>query len=353
MFSPKYSFASILIASISFSLPLCSGQVIVWDQQPDTSLTVIDLEIAEPAAIFSTYVLNDVVFSTNVDVSSVTTYFSNTSGTWEATITEARLCIFAGDFTPFDPSVDGEIVPVTVTDIGNGVLAVTASKLRIPLNAGVHWIGLTPVFDDITLPQELRFDTGNTVGDDSFFRNPGNGFGLGADWMNADLLAPGFSDAAITIQEAVLTPPSFFPQDATVLRGFEVSGEFDDVCASDDTRWVFNPGFVLNSSEAPVWIEFEAEPIVEFDVFIESQAGTPGLTLTIEEFNFSTGVFEVIAEESESFNVDVERRFETSGHESDSGLIRFRAGWRQTGLTMNFPWEIRIDSFFWLRDTLP
>ena len=203
MFSPKCSLASVLIASIIYCCSsICSGQTI-WDQQPDTSIAnVIDLEVAEPFVAFSTYQLNDVVFGiAGVEVNEVTTYFSNNSGEWTSdTIFEARLCVFPEDFTPFDPSIDGEIVPVTVTNLGNGVLAVTAAKLSIQLGAGVTWIGLTPILDPSTLAQEFRYDSGSTVGGTSVFRNPLNGFGLGAGWMPTDALVPGFGDAALTVR---------------------------------------------------------------------------------------------------------------------------------------------------------
>ena len=238
------------------------------------------------------------------------------------------------------------------------MLAVTTSdpKLRFNLNAGVTWIGLTPILDPADSAQEFRFDTGNTVGADSVARNPSGIFGLGTDWFTADVLVPGFGDAAITVRGPNLAGfPTAFPDSATVVRGFQVSGQLEDVCAEDDQRWIFNPGFTLNSLEAPVWIEFEGQtPITEpsiqsLEVLFESQASTPGLTLTVEEFNFSTNSYEVIGEESESFDVDVQRSFPTSEHESSTGEVRIRAGWRQTGFTINFPWEVRIDSMFWER----
>jgi len=351
MFSPKCSLVSVLFASISCCLPMsCLGQAVIWDQQPDATLTpVIDLEVP-PVPEFSTYLLNDVTVALDTVVTSVTVYFTNNSGTWESSVFEARLNVFPGDFTPFDPSIEGILVPVTVTNIGGGVLEITASK-RFNLSAGVNWIGLTPVVPD-DLTQEFRFDTGNTIGEMTVFRNPLDGFGLGSDWLPAGLLAPGFEDAAITLIGPNLTESAdTFPDDATVVRGFEASGQFTDVCASDDVRWVFNPGFVLNSNEAPVWVEFDGTAIFSqsntLSVEFESQAGTPGLTLTIEEFNFSTNSYEAVSVESESVNVDVQRVITLSGHESSDRDIRIRAGWRPTGITTKFPWEVRIDSVVW------
>ena len=347
MLSLKHSLASVLIFC---SLSMCSGQIL-WDQQPNTNLTtVIDLEIAKPAAMFSTYLLNDVTISVDTVASSVTTYYSNNSGEWPTTISEARLCIFSDDFSPFDPRIDGEIVPVSVTEISSGVLAITAN-IGVNLSPGVHWIGLTPVLDPSTGAQEFRFDAGSTVGADSVFRNPLNGFGLGADWMNADVLSPGFGDAAITVRGGFFQGINS-PDTASIFRGTQISGQPEDTFTSDDQRWVFNPGFTLNSTEAPVWIVFDGPPLDNADfsinaVSVESQSSTPGLTLTVEEFNFSTNAYVVIGEENESFNVDVQRFVNAIGHESSTGEVRCRVGWRQTGFTLQFPWEVRIDAVAW------
>lgn len=29
------------------------------------------------------------------------------------------------------------------------------------------------------------------------------------------------------------------------------------------------------------------------------------------------------------------------------GAVRARLGWRRTGFTINFPWEVSLDHFFW------
>ena len=356
------SLLTFLLAVMFYGLPMCAGQSILWDQQPNTNLTpVIDLEVPEPSAEFSTYLVNDVTFFSTVSIDSVTTYFSNNTGTWPSIISEARFTFFPGDFTPFDPRIDGELVPVTVTELPGGVLAVTAAVKGLnSVPAGVYWIGLTPVLDSADDLQEFRFDAGSTIGGETFGRNPAGVFGLGTDWFPASVLSTGFGDAAITVTSPPLTPPVEFPENGTIVRGFENDGVFESVCFSDDEAWIFNPGFILNSKEAPVWVEFEGPPFFfdfdignEIGIVVESQANTPGLTLTVEEFNFSNNSYEVIGEVSESFGEDTERFFAATGHESSTGESRFRLGWRQTGIVLLFPWEVQIDQVLWSRIGLP
>ena len=116
-----------------------------------------------------------------------------------------------------------------------------------------------------------------------------------------------------------------------------------------------NPGFTLNDTEAPAWLIFDATlaggsaSSLMFDR--ESQAGTPGLTATTEAFNYTTGVFDVLDATPEIFNVDTVVSVDMTAGVSDfvdgNGDIRARVGWRQTGFTINFPWEVRVDHVFW------
>ena len=73
-----------------------------------------------------------------------------------------------------------------------------------------------------------------------------------------------------------------FDADAVILsfdqlRGNLVQGGLDAITESDDQFASFAPGFTLNPSEAPVWLEFEAtvnEGVSELT--IESNANTIG-----------------------------------------------------------------------------
>ena len=92
------------------------------------------------------------------------------------------------------------------------------------------------------------------------------------------------------------------------IRGSFISGTVAEIVFSDDTFLKYNPGFVLSSIEALVWLEFDAnlasdtQTIVEFA--IEVTANTPGLTQTTDVFNFTTGQYEEVAVQSSAFNSD-------------------------------------------------
>jgi hypothetical protein len=142
-------------------------------------------------------------------------------------------------------------------------------------------------------------------------------------------------------------PPSSF----NMFRGVLIAGALDDVLESDNIRMRFNPGFVINSSEAPVWVEFQGNVggSGDFDLTVESQAGTPGLNYTVEMWNFNTNSYDVVGVSDESFNNDTVESYPIvpQDHVSSSGDVETRIGWRKIGFTINFPWETRLDQIGW------
>ena len=149
------------------------------------------------------------------------------------------------------------------------------------------------------------------------------------------------------------------PDTFAVTRGFQIDGTLADALESDDSRLLFNPGFILNSDEAPVWLIFDASLASDspssLELAYESQAGTPGLTGTLEAFNWISGDYEIVDATAETFNTDTIVSVDVSSAISNyvqagTGAVRSRIGWRQTGCTLNFPWEVRLDQFSWTVD---
>lgn len=141
-----------------------------------------------------------------------------------------------------------------------------------------------------------------------------------------------------------VTPDSF-----TTFRGVEISATLTDFAMSDDTSASYNPGFVINDTEAPVWLVFDGVAPAASSFRVESTAGTPGLTYTVEAFNWNTEAFEVIDTQDEAFNSDqvVEFPIVAADHINSDGEVRSRVGWRQTGFTINFPWQVNVDQVGW------
>ena len=69
----------------------------------------------------------------------------------------------------------------------------------------------------------------------------------------------------------------------------------------------------------------------------------------IEFFNNDTNSFEEVASDPESFNEDSIITQVLSPRHFDGESVQARIGWFQTGFTLNFPWEIRLDHVAWER----
>ncbi len=192
--------------------PLSDGTIagidrgpVLWDQQPDPARNAyVDQNFLDFPS-FSTYIVNDVSFTTNVVIDGVITYYTSGIGFWPSSGT-ATLNIFPKTGTlpgPGDDPSFGLTVPVDIVAGPNGleVHAGAGTPLNIPLPAGDYWIGLTPDLEFGSFGQEFRQNSTSFVGDASAGRNPGGGFGVGTDWFDAGQVFGGEPDydAAITI----------------------------------------------------------------------------------------------------------------------------------------------------------
>ena len=155
--------------------------------------------------------------------------------------------------------------------------------------------------------------------------------------------------ALIPVPVTVTTASEF-----TVFRGNQLTGVLDDSFDSDDSALTFNPGFTLNSAEAPVWLIFDGSfgsTPSSLSIIVESNANTPGLSVATEAFNFVTGAFDEVDVRDENFNADSVKTIDISSGIANfvdpSGAVRTRIGWRQTGFTLLFPWEARLDQAVW------
>ena len=179
---------------------------------------------------------------------------------------------------------------------------------------------------------------------------------IASDVGQGSVVEAGVDAIRIESVECNAGPVVVTPADVTVFRGILVEGNDANLSESDDVVMGFNPGFTLTSSEAPVWVILDATlPTDDFDSLeleYESQANTPGLTATLEAFNYTTNSFDIVNTVDESFNIDTNESVDLSANLADyilpgSASIQARLGWRKTGFTILFPWEVRLDHVFW------
>ena len=150
------------------------------------------------------------------------------------------------------------------------------------------------------------------------------------------------------------SPGPVSPREFSAFRGFYVSGDLNSLLESDDDKLCYNPGIVLNPTEAPVTLDFYGtlpndSPAI-LDVTIESSANTVGLELTISFWNYNTNSWDVVGMDTQSLNNDTVRTF--AGNPADhvevgTGEVRTRYEVRQVSFIFLFPWLDCVDHVVW------
>lgn len=135
----------------------------------------------------------------------------------------------------------------------------------------------------------------------------------------------------------------------STFRGTLVAGELLESQQSDDSYLVYQPGFTINNTESPVWLEFETtftEPTGILVVAMEDQVSSVNLLRTIELMNWNTNSFEEVSAENSSLNQDTSLLLNVSADdfvEQGTGRVVTRVGWRANGFLLNFPWTVSLD----------
>ena len=175
---------------------------VLWQQLPNTSLSaVVDQEFPD-FVTFNTYQVHDVtVGAGGWNISSITGYYTDTAHAWPVTL-DVRIIMFsktgslpaAGN----DPTA-GTVYSASLTSDGTTTY-VTASGLSINLGPGDYWIGITPIIAFGSYGQEFHQIAASLMGDPTAMRNPGNGFGYGAEWGTYAMFQFTAGDGAILIE---------------------------------------------------------------------------------------------------------------------------------------------------------
>jgi len=142
------------------------------------------------------------------------------------------------------------------------------------------------------------------------------------------------------------------PAEFATVRGLPINASLSDFLDSDDIDAAYNPGFTLNSAEAPVLLVFDGVATIATAFRVESSAGTVGLGYTVEAWNWATGAYDIIGTSSETFNSDSTEDFAIvpADHiEPGTGNVRSRVGWRRVSFTINFPWVVNVDHVGWVQ----
>lgn len=145
-----------------------------------------------------------------------------------------------------------------------------------------------------------------------------------------------FGDPGTTPMDGCAAPASF-----TRFRGTDLgTAAVGDFATEDGAFASYIPGFVIGAFEAPVWLIFEYDAAAAGSVEVISNAGTPGLEMTVEYSLDNGATYTAFGTATESFNATTTNTFDLGGVSSDF----IRVGWRRVGFTINFPWQVNVDA---------
>ncbi len=139
--------------------------------------------------------------------------------------------------------------------------------------------------------------------------------------------------AEVTPATGACVPPATY----NVYRGIERNGQLSDFAEVDGNLATYNPGFTINNQEAPVWLEFQANNPDATEITVTSTAGTPGIGIRAECFNWTTGLYvEIGAQEDESFNSLTKHSFGPVLADciDPKGEVKWRIGWAKRDLRL-------------------
>jgi len=219
--------------------------------------------------------------------------------------------------------------------IGATVRAMVADRTMLRLiTAGTSFLGQEPA--------EAMFGLGTSDSVDSITVNWPDGTQTTLNNVAADQVLTVWHEDGVT------------PDSVDAFRGFLASGTLADVLESDDSDLCYEPGIVLDPTEAPVTLDFTGtlpnDSPASLDVTIESSANTVGLELTFSFWNYNTNSWDVVGTESQSLDVDMVRTFAgtPADHvEPGTGAVMTRYEVRQTGPVFLFPWADCVDQVVW------
>lgn len=160
----------------------------------------------------------------------------------------------------------------------------------------------------------------------------------------------------ITFENQSLETVDVDADSLVIIRGVVGEGDNSNIDVSDDVRIGMNPGFTLNASEPPVWLQtigtapgFDPSAMT---FTLESHANTVNVSQTIQLLNYSTGNLETVDVQNASFNVDAVKTIDLTGDLSEyrnasNNEVMAIMSWKTNGFTLLFPWQINIDKIGW------
>jgi len=153
------------------------------------------------------------------------------------------------------------------------------------------------------------------------------------------------------------TPPDVVivcPESAHIQRGRVVSGDFEDICGSDNARWAFRPDALAATIDPPIVVAFESSvgaipAPLRYTFRFETRATETGVFMLIELFNYHLNAYQgtlIPNISTGDITYEVERIPNADEFIGPSGDVRARASWTRPAGVPPF-WNVQIDHVEW------
>lgn len=149
------------------------------------------------------------------------------------------------------------------------------------------------------------------------------------------------------------------PEDLTIIRGVQVSGDLADLYSSDDSYVVIQAGIVLSSDEPPIWIQITGTAPTptptDLKFTLEAHVNTPGIMQKIELYNYDTQEYEEVdycsaSVQDQIVHVDITTDPSRFIH-PDTLEMNAQLAWAAAGPVLFWPWSTFIDQSVWIVGT--
>jgi hypothetical protein len=150
-----------------------------------------------------------------------------------------------------------------------------------------------------------------------------------------------------------LNPFAYLWQTGTPVAGNLGSLWFDDQAylvgrAAGDVDRNTPPAMLVTETFAP------SPNITSLRIDVDAKANTPGLSMRIELFNFTTGQYVTVYQAATGTSDIRGIGFAATPPEfvqSGTGLLRTRTSFFRTGITLTYPWAVSVDQVQWIVTT--
>jgi hypothetical protein len=260
--------------------------------------------------------------------------------------------LFDPNGSDFTIEVDLTLNPLAIVNDQTCFLAQQFREPQLPIEQGEG---------EFTTTWNMFCDQGPQIGtseDLFYYDSPADGV---YDETEVDTFAPdnpGAANFLFKVQVDAGNTQSLMPFSYSWQTGVAISGNLGSLWFDDQSYLLGQAVSDVDRNTPPVMLVAEtfapSQNITSLRIDVDAKVNTPGLSMRIQLFNFTTGQY-VTVYEAPTGTSDVRgigfATVPTEFVQSGTGLLRTRTSFFRTGITLVFPWTVSVDQVQWIVTT--